>query len=274
MGTLYLVATPIGNLEDITFRAVRILNEVDLIAAEDTRIARRLLDHYGISTAVTSYHDNSPQSKLDRIHHALTTGDVALISDAGMPAISDPGNDVVATARRAGHPVIPIPGPSAVTAAAAVATGSDRGFIFGGFLPRKPAERRARLQSLAGLNLPVILFESPNRIEKLLDLIEDALPEATVLIGREITKIHEEWREGKPADLRSTVNPRGEFTVVVTPNLVEHDPSIERVDELLDTAFDIGLSVRDASALIAQALEVPRNAVYQRAISKRAPNSG
>lgn len=269
MGTLYLVATPIGNLEDITFRAVRVLNEASLIAAEDTRLARRLLNHYEITTSVTSFHDDSPPTKIDEVLRALDQGDVALVSDAGMPGISDPGNNLVRAARLAGHAVIPVPGASAVTAAAAVSGTIEGGFIFGGFLPRKAGERASRLQELAHLNLPIILFESPNRMEKLLTTIDSVLPDSTVLTGREITKIHEEWREGRPLELIDGLNPRGEFTVVITPHVPNIEPSVEQLDSLLTAALGIGVSVRDAATLGVQVFGVSRNRAYERALELR-----
>ncbi len=268
MGTLYLVATPIGNLEDITERATRVLREVDLIAAEDTRHAAPMLKHYGITTRLISFHGDSPASRLNEIIEHATTGDVAVISDAGMPGISDPGGELVQLAWQRGIPIIPIPGASAVPLAAAVSGDADRGFIFAGFLPRKSGELRERLQALAQADLPIVVFESPNRVRRLLETIAGVLPDATITYGREITKLHEEWQRGPAADLLNTLTERGEFTLVISAPSPP-DPAAERLDDVLQLALDSGMSVRDAAALASVALDVSKSQAYQRAIELR-----
>ena len=266
MGTLYLVATPIGNLEDITLRAIRILREASLIAAEDTRLARKLLDRYDITAPVTSFHDDSPDSRADEIIAALDTGDVAMISDAGMPGISDPGSRLIRRAVDTGHPVLPVPGPSSVTAAAAVSGMADNGYIFAGFLPRKAHERRERLRALAGPGLPIIVFEAPGRVRALLELIDETFPNATLVAGREITKLHEEWLRGAAADLLHNLTERGEFTLVIQPNFAPEDTPEADLDALLREAFASGATLRDAVDQVIAATGLPRRTVYRRAL--------
>ncbi|MBN1260478.1 MAG: 16S rRNA (cytidine(1402)-2'-O)-methyltransferase [Anaerolineae bacterium] len=218
MGALYIVGTPIGNLEDITYRAVRILREVDLIAAEDTRKARILLDHYQIQTPATSFFEGNEQRKVGVILQALDTGDVALISEAGMPGISDPGYSLVVAAVAAGVPIVPVPGPSAHTAAL-VASGlpNDR-FLFLGFLPRKAADQQAALAPIAALPATLILYESPQRVVKTLETVLDVLGNRPIALCRELTKLYEEIWRGTLTEALAHLEaqpPRGEFTIVI-----------------------------------------------------------
>jgi 16S rRNA (cytidine1402-2'-O)-methyltransferase len=218
-GTLYVVATPIGNLEDITARALRTLREVALVACEDTRRTRGLLTHFGISVPVTSYFEHNKLAKGDRIVRELAAGkSVALVTDAGTPGISDPGFLLVRQARAAGVPVIPVPGPSAVIAAlSAAGVPADR-FVFEGFLPVKPGRRLNRLRELAPLDLTIVCYESPHRILAALEAIGTAFGEIEVIVARELTKQFEEIVAGPPADLRARLAAgalRGEFTVVI-----------------------------------------------------------
>lgn len=266
MGTLYLVATPIGNLEDITLRALRILREATLIAAEDTRVARKMLDHYEIETPVISFHEHSPDARLDEIVDKLAGGDVAVISDAGMPGISDPGSRLIDRTISRGYPVLPIPGPSSVTAATAVSGLADEGFIFAGFLPRKDSEKRERLRALAQPGLPLVLFESPNRVRDLIELLTELFPAADVVAGREITKLHEEWLRGRPADLLDNLTERGEYTLVIQPNLADDGAAAVDLDALLEEAFAAESSLRDAVDRVIAATGLPRRSVYQRAL--------
>jgi 16S rRNA (cytidine1402-2'-O)-methyltransferase len=218
-GTLYVVATPIGNLEDITLRALRTLREVALVACEDTRRTRGLLSHFGISVPVTSYFEHNKVAKGERIVRELAAGkSVALVTDAGTPAISDPGFLVVRQARAAGAPVVPVPGPSAVIAAlSAAGVPADR-FVFEGFLPVKPGRRLNRLRELAALEMTVVCYESPHRILASLEAIGVAFGEVELVIAREVTKQFEEIVRGPSARLREHLaagGPRGEFTVVI-----------------------------------------------------------
>ncbi|MEZ4523946.1 MAG: 16S rRNA (cytidine(1402)-2'-O)-methyltransferase [Thermomicrobiales bacterium] len=266
MGILYLVATPIGNLEDITLRALRVLREASLIAAEDTRVARKLLDHYEIDTPVRSFHEHSPETRLDEIVASLASGDVAVISDAGMPGISDPGSRLVERATSGGYGVLPIPGPSSVTAATAVSGLADEGFVFAGFLPRKDAEKRERLRALAEPGLPLVLFESPNRVRNLIELMAELFPDADIVAGREITKLHEEWLRGRPDDLLDVLTERGEYTFVIQPNLSQDPSAAVDLDALIENALAEESSLRDAVDRVIAATGVNRREVYKRAL--------
>jgi 16S rRNA (cytidine1402-2'-O)-methyltransferase len=224
MPTLYLVATPIGNLEDITLRALRVLKDVDLIAAEDTRKTKRLLNAYGIKTRVTSYHQHTKRGKAAGILAKLQDGDVALVSEAGMPGISDPGYELVKAAVERDIPVVGIPGPSAVTTALAVSGMSADRFVFLGFLPRKKGDRCRLLQSIADGSLTIVAYESPHRICKALVDILDVLGDRRIAVGRELTKLHEEVFHGTIKEaVDHFTEPRGEFTLVI-----EGRPRVQR----------------------------------------------
>ncbi len=223
-GALYVVATPIGNLEDVTLRALRILREVDVIAAEDTRRTRALLTRYGLATPLTSYFEHNKLRRGPELLRRLQAGArVALVTDAGTPGISDPGFHLVRLCREAGVPVVPIPGPSAVVAALSVAGVPADRFVFEGFLPAKPGRRRARLRELAALDRPIVLYESPHRLAATLAALADTFGEAEVVLAREVTKQFEEFRRGTPAALRAEVEAvgvRGEVTLIVNPDSV------------------------------------------------------
>jgi 16S rRNA (cytidine1402-2'-O)-methyltransferase len=197
VGTLYLVATPIGNLEDLSPRAVRILGEARLIAAEDTRVTRKLLTHFDLHTPLTSYFEHNKLTKLDAILAALTAGDVALVSDAGTPAINDPGYELVKAALQAGHTVCPIPGPSAPLAALAASGLPTDSFLFLGYLPRKSTERRALMGQISNLPYTLILLESPHRLLAALKDLAFCLDDRQIAIARELTKLHEQIWRGK-----------------------------------------------------------------------------
>lgn len=215
---LFVVATPIGNLEDLSVRAIRILGEVSAIAAEDTRVTARLLTRHGIRKPLLSYRAPVERRGLPRVMAALDAGDVALVSDAGTPTVSDPGQALVTAAWAAGHRVVPIPGPSSVTAALSVAGYSGAGFTFLGYLPRKPGEMRRLLESLRDDPRPAVAFESPFRIGKSLALIAEGLPERSLTITRELTKVHEEVLRGTAGEVMAALGDRarGEFTVVIS----------------------------------------------------------
>ncbi len=219
MGTLYLVATPIGNLEDMTFRALRILKEVALIACEDTRTSRVLTQHFGIQTPLTSYHEHNKLTKLDAIFAALDNGDVALISDAGTPAISDPGYELVQAALARGHAIVPIPGANAITTALIASGLPTDGFVYIGFLPRKESARRALLASLSEEKRTLVAYESPHRLTDALETVI-AVFGATrrVCVAREMTKHYEEFYRGTAQEALarfSNENPKGEITLVI-----------------------------------------------------------
>jgi 16S rRNA (cytidine1402-2'-O)-methyltransferase len=216
MPTLYLVATPIGNLEDVTLRALRVLRDVALIAAEDTRTTRKLLAHYSIRARLTSYNDHNKGQKIPYILSALEQGDVALVSEAGMPAVSDPGVDLVAAAVAAGVSVVAVPGPSAVVTALAVSGLPTRQFTYVGFLPRRPAERRRLLSTLAGELRTIVALESPHRLRSSLADVLAVLGDRRIAVCRELTKLHEEVFRGPISEaLAHFREPRGEFTLVI-----------------------------------------------------------
>jgi 16S rRNA (cytidine1402-2'-O)-methyltransferase len=218
MGTLYLIATPIGNLEDITFRAVRLLGQVSLIAAEDTRHTRKLLKHLKLQTPLTSYFEHNKLVKLTDILRALQAGDVALVSDAGTPGLNDPGYELVRAALAAGHAVSPVPGPNAaITALVASGLPTDA-FLYLGYLPRRSGERQNALAQVADLPFTLIYLETPHRLLSALKDIQKLLGDRQVAIGRELTKLHEEIFRGRLSEARDHFNresPRGEFTLVI-----------------------------------------------------------
>jgi len=218
MGTLYLVATPIGNLEDLSPRAVRTLREARLIAAEDTRVTRKLLTHFDLHTPLTSYFEHNKLTKLDTILTALAEGDVALVSDAGMPGLNDPGYELVRAALETGHPVSPIPGPSAPVAALVASGLPTDAFLFLGYLPRKAPERRALLEGLVEAPYTLIFLEAPHRLLEALDDLAAVLGERELAAARELTKLHEEIWRGSLSAAQTYFRehkPRGEFTLVI-----------------------------------------------------------
>jgi 16S rRNA (cytidine1402-2'-O)-methyltransferase len=216
MGTLFVVATPIGNLNDITERALKVLHEVDLIACEDTRETLKLLNRFGIHKSLTSYHEfNEEQRAVELADTLAGAATIALVSDAGTPAISDPGYRLVRICRLRGIPVVPVPGcNAAVTALSASGMPSDE-FMFLGFLPSKQHARREKLQSVANVTSTLVIYEAPHRILAALEDVQDVLGDREVCVGREITKIHEEFLFGKLSEIRSQVKPLGEFVVVL-----------------------------------------------------------
>jgi 16S rRNA (cytidine1402-2'-O)-methyltransferase len=238
-GILYVVATPIGNLEDVTLRALRILREVSLIAAEDTRRTSKLLQHYSISTPATSLHEHNEHAKTPRLIGRLQGGEsIALVSDAGTPSISDPGARLVTAAHDAGIAVQPVPGPSAVTAIVS-AVGVEDGFTFVGFPPNRSNPRKRWLAGLAEQGLPLVIYESPHRIRQTLADIQSELGDRTVALGRELTKAHEflairpitRWLEDPPPSL-------GEFVLVIFPERAEKPRSEAQADPtILAAAF-------------------------------------
>ncbi|MDQ2943618.1 MAG: 16S rRNA (cytidine(1402)-2'-O)-methyltransferase [Candidatus Dormibacteraeota bacterium] len=218
MSKLYVVATPIGNLEDVTARAVRVLGEVGAIAAEDTRITARLLARHGIRKPLISYRAPVERRGLPRVMAELEQHDVALVSDAGTPTLSDPGQALVTAAWAAGHTVVPIPGPSSVTAALSIAGYGGPGFTFVGYLPRKPGEIRRLFAALAEDPRPAVAFESPYRVKKSLAIFAEVMPERELTLARELTKLHEQLLRGTASDVASALgdNVRGEITLVVS----------------------------------------------------------
>lgn len=218
MSRLFVVATPIGNLEDVSVRALRVLGEVTAIAAEDTRVTSRLLARHGLHKPLISYRAPVERKGLPRVMEALAAGDVALVSDAGTPTLSDPGQALVTAAWAAGHAVVPVPGPSSVTAALSVAGYKGPGFTFLGYLPRKPGEMRRLMATLVDDPRPAVAFESPFRVKKSLALISETLPGRSITVTRELTKVHEEVLRGTAAEVLDALGERarGEFTLVIS----------------------------------------------------------
>ena len=254
MGTLYLVATPIGNLEDITLRALRVLREASLIAAEDTRHTRTLLTRYDIHTPTTSYFEHNKLAKLDAILAALESGDVALVSDAGMPGISDPGYELVRAALEGGFPVVPVPGPSAIVAALAASGLPTDAFVYVGFLPRRTGQRREFLESLLAEQRTLVMYEAPHRLLDTLSELLRTLGDRPVAVARELTKIHEEiWRGTVSGAIERFTErtPRGEFTLVVGGASEPEQWTEEQVRGALAKLLAAGISARDAASEVA-----------------------
>ena len=268
MSLLYIVATPIGNLEDITMRALRVLREVDLIAAEDTRVTRKLLARYQVDTPVTSYHEHNKHRKLPALLDKLSSQkDIALVCDAGMPGINDPGSELVAAAAQAGFQVTAVPGPSAVTAAIAVSGIEVDGFVYLGFLPRARSERRAVLESLVSERRPLVAFETPHRLRAALTDLLDVLGDRKLSLCRELTKLHEEVYRGTVSGaIAHFERPRGEFTLVIEGG--EGPQTDRRVQEeearlLLSRLRDEGLGAKATVALVTEHSGLPRRQVYR-----------
>jgi len=216
MGTLFVVATPVGNLGDITSRALEVLKQVDLIACEDTRQTIKLLNHFGIQKPLTSYHDFNEEQKAEELVRKLVSDtNVALVSDAGTPGISDPGYRIVRICRQRGIHVVAIPGPNAAVAALSASGLPSDEFLFIGFLPATKNARKQKLEAIANVTNTLVFYESPHRIEEVLSDMQDVFGEREVCVSREITKIHEEHLFGKLSEIRTRVKPRGEFVVVV-----------------------------------------------------------
>ena len=269
MGTLYVIGTPIGNLEDITFRAARILSSVPVVAAEDTRITRRLLARVEANPRLISCHEHNWRRQLPRLLDSLADGDVALVTDAGSPAISDPGAGLVAAIADAGHEVVSIPGVSAVTAALAVAGFPADRFVFLGFLPRRRTDRTATLTEAARLRQTVVLFEAPHRLRATLTDIANALGDPSLAVCRELTKLHEEvWRGTASEALDYFAEPRGEFTIVIgttspqTDNDADAGDIMETARQSLAERRAAGTRGRDAVAEVVSATGLPRRVVY------------
>lgn len=220
MSRLFVVATPIGNLEDVSARALRVLSEVGAIAAEDTRVTARLLARHAIRKPMISYRAPVERRGLPRVMAALDEGDVALVSDAGTPTLSDPGAQLVNAAWAAGHTVVPIPGPSAIASALSVAGYGGPGFTFVGYLPRKPGDMRRLLRTLLDDPRPAVAFESPYRARKSLALIDEVLPDRPVTLARELTKLHEQVLRGTAGEVAAALGEkvRGEITLVIGGN--------------------------------------------------------
>ena len=264
MPSLYIVSTPIGNLEDITLRALRILKEAYLIAAEDTRTTRKLLARYDIHTSLTSYHEHNKLQKIPAIIESLKEGDVALVSDAGTPGISDPGIELVQAAISNGFTVSPIPGPSAVITALGVAGIPANNFLFLGFLPRSKGQRHKILLPVSELPYTLVLFEAPHRLQQTLADLYDTLGDRTVVAVREATKIHEEVFRGTVSQCQAHFNqPRGEFTLVIDTKLLPKKYSNLEAEDKLRSLVRDGASSREARNHVAAETGLSRRHVYK-----------
>jgi len=270
VGKLYVVGTPLGNLEDITLRGLRILGEVSLIAAEDTRRVRALTTRYKIDTPTTSYFEGNKLAKLEAIFDALNAGDVALVSEAGMPGLSDPGYELIQTAIERGYDVVPIPGPTAPVTALVVSGLPTDAFLFLGYLPRRESRRRQLLDRVAREPYTMIVFETPHRLLKSLTDIEAVLGDRPLTLCREMTKLHEEIWRGTVSEARAAFadrGPRGEFTLVIGGAVDEEQRWDEdQVRAALQDLLAKGMRRPDAAKRVAELSGWERGVVYKLAL--------
>lgn len=265
---LYIVATPIGNLEDITLRALRVLKEVDFIAAEDTRRTMKLLSHYDIHTRLVSFHEHSTKEKRAWLLDALREGkNVALVSDAGTPLISDPGAELVSEAAEQGIEVTSVPGPCAAITAITL-SGFGGGFVFIGFLPKKTAEKRRQLERIAGSDLPCVIYESPHALAETLAVLQEMLErERLVVVAKELTKIHETVFRGSIAEAAQAFSGelRGEYVLIVdaVPQKNAEDVSDEEILEALRGYIAVGMTKKDAAKAASDTLGISKNRAYR-----------
>ena len=277
-GTLYLIATPIGNLEDITHRAIRLLGEVDVIACEDTRHTNKLLRHYGISTRTISYHEHNERERASELIERLKSGaDVAVVSDAGTPGISDPGFRLARIAIDNDVRVVPVPGASALISALVASGLPTDEFFFGGFLPARSGARRARLAELRSLPTTLIFYEGPHRIAATLRDAQEILGERQAIVARELTKMHEEIARGSLSELAaqfsSAESARGEMVLIidrtVMPSETARDKSVANLVTLVTEFEAEGLDHRAALKKAARELGLSRDEAYRRLVSER-----
>lgn len=265
MPSLYVVATPIGNLEDISLRAIRILREVKLIAAEDTRKTKRLLVTYDIKTPMTSYYEHNKQTKLNYILGRLEEEDVALVSEAGTPGMSDPGYELIVAASQRGITVVPIPGPSAIVTALVISGLPTDRFIYIGFLPHKAHARRNVLESVANEDTTIITLESPHRLPATLNDILLILGDRKLAVCRELTKLHEEIFRGRISQaIEHFVEPRGEFTLIIEGKGEKDKPRLtEAIEKQLHYLHLSGATAKEAIARVAGETGLPRKELYR-----------
>jgi 16S rRNA (cytidine1402-2'-O)-methyltransferase len=269
-GILYIVATPIGNLEDITFRAVRVLREVDVVAAEDTRHTQILLNHHKIHTPFTSYHEHNEKTKAQELVARLVQGqNIALVSDAGTPAISDPGFRLVVQAIRAGVRIIPIPGASALTAVLSAGGLPTDKFVFEGFLPARKMQRRERLQTLRDETRTLIFYEAPHRLKETLDDIGELLGNREAVLAREVSKIHEEFLRGPVSELvraLSSGDVRGEVTLIISGASGLPGVSEDRLKAEILELKGKGLRVKEIAEVLGEKFGYPKKEIYRLAL--------
>jgi 16S rRNA (cytidine1402-2'-O)-methyltransferase len=278
-GTLYLISTPIGNLEDITHRAVRLLGEVDVIACEDTRHTRKLLNHYGINTKTVSYHEHNERERAAELLKLIESGsNVAIVSDAGTPAISDPGFRLARIAIDKGLRVVPVPGASALITALVVSGIRTDEFFFGGFLPSRAGARRTRLKELAGVPATLIFYEAPHRIAATLKDAYEILGEREAVVARELTKMHEELARGRLSELAarfSSDNVRGEIVLIIDRTMIESNGAEEgapSIGAMVASFENEGLDHRAALKQAARQLGLSRDEAYRRLVAERGQN--
>lgn len=271
-GTLYIVATPIGNLEDITLRALNVLKEVDLIAAEDTRHTQALLSRYDIRTPLTSYHEHNERAKAPLLVARLRQGEsIALVSDAGTPTLSDPGFRLVREAIQAGVRVVPLPGASALTAVLSAAGLPTDRFVFEGFLPAKKGQRRKSLRGLEGERRTLVFFEAPHRVKESLRDLWEVLGDREVVVAREVTKLHEEFIRGQASEVAAELDKRdlrGEITLVVRG--CEGEPQVDKsllVAEIRKLRAE-GMRLKELSELLAERFSRPKKEIYRLALEE------
>ena len=270
MKTLYIVATPIGNLEDITLRAIRTLKQVDVIAAEDTRHTRKLLHHYNISKQLTSYFEHNEIKKAEWLIAQLKQGkDIALVSDAGTPGISDPGYRLIKMAIENSISVISIPGPSAIISALSVSGLPTDSFCFDGFVPSKTGERQRFLSSLKGMRKTMVLYESPKRLLTTLADMNNILGDIDVVVAREMTKLHEEVIRGRVSTILTDLKGRdikGEITILISPQSSKAKEEIPLLDEIRKLYEGSGLPLKEIARIIAEERGIPKREVYKEAL--------
>ena len=277
-GTLFVVSTPIGNLEDITFRAVRVLGEVDVIACEDTRHSRKLLNHYGIKTRTVSYHEHNEHERAVELVAALQSGThVAIVSDAGTPGISDPGFRLVNLASARGLGVVPVPGPTALIAALVASGLPADEFFFAGFLPSKSSARRTRLNHLSNIRATLVFYEAPHRIARALKDMREVLGEREAVVARELTKVYEEIVRGRLSELEthfgSEKEVRGELVIIVDQKVIDEPASGEdelaSLDSVVAALEAQGLDSRAALKQAAKKLGISRAEAYRQLVVLR-----
>lgn len=271
-GTLYIVATPIGHLEDITLRAIRTLKDVDVIAAEDTRHTQTLLRHLSIDTPLTSYHEHNERAKTGQLVARLERGEsIALVSDAGTPAISDPGYRLVVEATRLGIRVVPIPGPSALIAALSAGGLPTDGFNFRGFLPARKRERRSKLQEFRDNRYSIVVYEAPHRLKESLDDIREIFGDRRMVLARELTKLHEEILRGRISEVIAEVSQReirGEVTLIIEGSSDVNPPSEEALrDEIAKLAGE-GMRVKEIAEIIGEKYGYSKREIYGLALEQ------
>jgi 16S rRNA (cytidine1402-2'-O)-methyltransferase len=272
-GNLYIVATPIGNLEDISLRALRILKEVDVIAAEDTRRTKKLLAHYHIATPLTSYYDEIERGKAVELVKQLENGkNIALVSDAGTPTLSDPGFRLVREAIRAGVPVVPVPGASALLAVlSASGLPTDR-FVFEGFLPAKRRERREKLQGVAHEPRTLVFYEAPHRLRDTLADMLEILGDREAVFGREVTKAYEEFVRGSLREAIAAVErkePRGEITLAVAGFAGETSSIDAKIEDEVANLLKRGLRVKEIAEILGEKFDYPKKDIYRMVLEKQ-----